>query len=118
MADGISHNLKRERRDRVPTEDKTVLSDEEIEEALAHLPGWRREGKFLKKTYLFDSFKPINPFLKHLVDVVVTQNHHPDVVFRPGEKKFEIATSTHSHGAITRADVALAEKLERFEAPK
>lgn len=99
------------------TEDKSLLTDAEIEGELASLPGWRREGIFLKKSFRFADFKEINAFLPHLASSIVRLNHHPDILFLPGEKRLDVATSTHSHQAITRADLALACALESWQTP-
>lgn len=98
-------------------EDKTIVTDAQIEAALADLPGWRREGNLLKKTFVFADFKEINAFLPHLVATIVRLNHHPDVDLRPGRKTCAIETSTHSAGALTRADLALARALEEWPRP-
>ena len=99
------------------TEDKAVLSDEEIRKELETLPGWRRAGILIEKTYVFENFKQINAFLPHVAGTIVRLNHHPDLVFLPGKKSFEFTTTTHSHKAITRADIALARALESWTPP-
>ncbi|RMH58508.1 MAG: 4a-hydroxytetrahydrobiopterin dehydratase [Candidatus Hydrogenedentota bacterium] len=94
-------------------EDKTPLNEEEVAQALRTLPGWRVEGKELCKDYRFENFQQINRFLPRLAATIVEQNHHPDFVFAPGEKRLSIRTTTHSTGGLTQADLDLARALER-----
>ena len=58
-------------------EDKTALSDEQIDAELVTLDGWHRDGIFMKKDFIFANFKEINDFLPHLTATIVAQNHHP-----------------------------------------
>ena len=77
-------------------EDKTALTDEQIDAELATLDGWRRDGIFMKKDFIFANFKEINAFLPHLTATIVAQNHHPDFSFISGEKKVSVEVTTHS----------------------
>ncbi len=98
-------------------EDKSAPSDGEIAAALDGLPGWRREGIFLKKSFRFENFREINAFLPHCAETIVRLNHHPDLDFRPAEKRMDISTSTHATGGISRADLSLARALEEWPRP-
>ncbi len=97
-------------------EDKTVLTDPEIEAELRTLDGWRRDGIFLKKDFIFANFREINQFLPHLTRTIVAQNHHPDFAFTGGQKKLAVEVTTHSAKAITRADLNLARALNSWRA--
>lgn len=92
-------------------EDKSLLTDEQIALALKSLDGWTRDGIWLTKDFVFANFKEINAFLPHMTRVITAQNHHPDVEFRPGQKRCSFRTSTHSAGQITQADLDLARAL-------
>tara|TARA_B100000609_G_C17018788_1_gene332574 strand:- start:123 stop:419 length:297 start_codon:yes stop_codon:yes gene_type:complete len=95
-------------------EDKTPLSDEEVENALQTLSGWERDGKFLVKNFTFENFTQINSFLPHMTTVICEQNHHPDLEFLPGKKSVFFRTTTHSHGGLTQADLNLAQALNNW----
>jgi 4a-hydroxytetrahydrobiopterin dehydratase len=92
-------------------ENKAPLTDEQIDTEIEQLEGWSRDGKFLKKDFVFANFKEINRFLPHLTASVVSQNHHPDFSFISGEKKVSIEVTTHSEGGLTQADLNLARAL-------
>ncbi|HCN10165.1 MAG TPA: hypothetical protein DIT01_19735 [Lentisphaeria bacterium] len=95
-------------------EDKTTLTDEQIDAELATLDGWRRDGIFMKKDFIFANFKEINAFLPHLTATIVAQNHHPDFSFISGEKKVSVEVTTHSEGGLTQADINLARDLNAW----
>jgi len=94
------------------SEDKTALSDAEVTVALAATDGWQRDGIYIRKEYRFANYREINQFLPYLTQTIVAQNHHPDFSFSPGEKLVAVKVTTHSHGGITRADLALAQALD------
>ncbi|MBL4889395.1 MAG: 4a-hydroxytetrahydrobiopterin dehydratase [Candidatus Lindowbacteria bacterium] len=98
-------------------ENKARLTDDETDIELQKLEGWRREGIFLKKDYIFENFKQINAFLPHLTTTIVSQNHHPDFSLVCAEKKVAVEVTTHSEGGITKADIGLAQALELWPRP-
>ena len=93
-------------------EDKTVLTDTQIETELQSLPGWRREGIYLKKDFILGNFGAINRFLPHLTRAIVAHNHHPDFSFVGGDRRVSVSMTTHTEQAITQADIDLARALE------
>ncbi len=95
-------------------EDKTHLSDSQIDDELASLDGWKRDGKFLKKDFVFENFREINRFLPYLTATIVKQNHHPDFSFVGGSKTVSVEVTTHREGRITRADIDLAAALDAW----
>jgi 4a-hydroxytetrahydrobiopterin dehydratase len=92
-------------------EDKTHLTEADVDAALAELAGWRRDGVMLHKDFVFASFAEINQFLPHLTATIVAQNHHPDFAFVGGEKRVSVSVTTHSEGCLTQADLDLAGAL-------
>jgi 4a-hydroxytetrahydrobiopterin dehydratase len=98
-------------------EDKSELTNDQINDLLATLDGWSRDGIFIKKEFIFDNFKEINVFLPYLAKTIVSQNHHPDFEFVSGEKKVAVEVTTHSHGCITQADIDLATALNDWPRP-
>ncbi len=95
-------------------EDKTRLTEEQIEKELAELEGWQREFKCISKRFYIEDWKEITEFIKHLAKVIEETNHHPDIVFHTATKTITVSTTTHSEGGLTRADVELARKLNEF----
>ena len=86
------------------------LSDSQIDEALATLATWRRDGDHLVARYTLAGF----PLGIELVDLVATSaeaaGHHPDIDIRWRTVTFRL--STHDAGGLTEKDVNLAHRIE------
>ncbi len=95
-------------------ENKTKLTDQQIEEALKNLEGWSREFKCITRRFYIEDWGQITQFLKHIAKCVEETNHHPDIIFHTATKTITISTTTHSEGGITQADIDLAQKLNEF----
>jgi 4a-hydroxytetrahydrobiopterin dehydratase len=87
------------------------LSDQEIEERLKELPGWRAEGGEILKWYKFKGFPDAVAFLQRIVEPAERLNHHPDV--ENHYNRVRIALHTWSENAITQKDFDLASEIER-----
>jgi len=87
-----------------------VLSDAELTEALARLPGWAREGDVIVKTYELPTFLAAIAFVVDIAERAEAANHHPDLDIR--YRKVRVALSTHDEGGISEKDVALATEIE------
>jgi 4a-hydroxytetrahydrobiopterin dehydratase len=87
-----------------------LLTDAQIEEQLAELPGWQREGDSIKRTVKARDF----PTAIAIVDDVAVQaekaNHHPDIDIRWRTLHFTL--STHSEGGLTAFDMDLARHID------
>lgn len=99
----------------MPTEDKTVLSSLQIDQALLSLTGWKRTGSVLSRDFIFSNFKDITSFLNHLVKTITDQNHHPDFSLDTGKKTIAVSITTHSKKAITPADLLFARTLNDWK---
>jgi 4a-hydroxytetrahydrobiopterin dehydratase len=89
-----------------------VLDDSAIQTALMELPGWRREGDEIVKTYQFDGFESAITFVTRVAAAAQAADHHPDIDIR--WNKVKLALSTHSAGGLTERDITLAERIERL----
>jgi 4a-hydroxytetrahydrobiopterin dehydratase len=87
------------------------LSDLEIQRALGGLAGWARRGEALVKTYTLERFADGISFVDRIAVAADAMKHHPDIDIR--YTKVTISLSTHDAGGITKADLELAEKIER-----
>jgi pterin-4a-carbinolamine dehydratase len=74
------------------------LSDEEIEERLAGLRGWRREAEAIRRVRA-RRFEGSVDFVNRLTPEAQNMNHHPD----------------HSEGGLTENDFGQARRIERVE---
>jgi len=98
----------------MPTEDKTVLSPEEVDAELKNLEGWGRDGIIISRDFVLANFKDITSFLNHLVKTITDMNHHPDFSLDTGSKTVAVSVTTHSEQAVTRADVNFATALNAW----
>jgi len=87
-----------------------LLSDAEIEEKLAGLPGWERNGAAIEKNFKRDDFVGSVRFVDSLVEPAEAMNHHPDLATSWDTVKVTI--STHSEGGLTADDFELAGKID------
>jgi 4a-hydroxytetrahydrobiopterin dehydratase len=87
-----------------------LLSDQRIDEALAALPQWRRDGDALERTAELADFPQAIQVVNRVAELAESVNHHPDIDIRWRTLTFRL--STHSDGGITEKDVQLAEQIE------
>jgi len=87
-----------------------LLSDAHIEDALAELPGWTREGSAIRKQFTFGSFPEAIEFVNSLVPDAEAADHHPDLTIN--YRRVTVEYSTHSEGGLTPKDVAGAKMAE------
>jgi 4a-hydroxytetrahydrobiopterin dehydratase len=87
-----------------------LLSDSEVEEKLAGLPGWERAGEAIRKGFKRDDFVGSVRFVDALVEPAEEMNHHPDLAI--SWDTVTVTISTHSEGGLTAADFELAAKID------
>jgi 4a-hydroxytetrahydrobiopterin dehydratase len=86
------------------------LSQKEIEERLAELPGWSVDGGRLTRTYRLASHFAATAMVVHVAQVQEELNHHSDLTL--GYNTVALAVRTHSAGgALTALDVELARRV-------
>lgn len=83
-----------------------LLSEAEVQTRLASLPGWRRDGARIQRSYLFPGFAAAVAFVQRVAEAAEREDHHPDIDIRYDE--VTLALSTHSEGGLTARDFALA----------
>jgi 4a-hydroxytetrahydrobiopterin dehydratase len=81
-----------------------LLSDDQIENALASLSGWMREGDTIRKTFAFPGFPDAVAFVTRLVPHAEAADHHPDLTIN--YRRVTVVYTTHSAGGLTEKDVA------------
>jgi 4a-hydroxytetrahydrobiopterin dehydratase len=87
-----------------------LLSDSEIEERLAGLDGWSREGDAITKTFENGDFVGSVKFVDKLVEPAEEMGHHPDLEI--SWDKVKVTITTHSQGGLTENDFELAKKID------
>ena len=91
-----------------------VLSDDDVREALAALPGWELADGRIAKEYVLGDFRDAVALVVRLAFEAEAADHHPDVDIR--YNRVRLALSTHSEGGITGKDVELARVVESLAA--
>ncbi|HEU0185268.1 MAG TPA: 4a-hydroxytetrahydrobiopterin dehydratase [Blastocatellia bacterium] len=86
------------------------LSEEQIQDALAGLAGWKREGDWLTRDLKFENFKSAMDFVNHVADEAEAMDHHPDILIH-GWNKVRLSVMTHSEGGLTEKDFKLADRI-------
>jgi 4a-hydroxytetrahydrobiopterin dehydratase len=92
--------------------ERKKLSDDEIEERISGLNGWRAEDDKLVKRFEFPNFAESLAFVNKVGERAETADHHPDITFGWGYAEFAIMT--HDRGGITDFDFALAQEIENI----
>lgn len=86
-----------------------LLTQPEIDQALAHLEGWTQEGGEITRTFVLPSFPMALAFVSAVGYLAEKADHHPDILIR--YRKVALTLSTHSEGGLTQKDLDLAKQL-------
>lgn len=87
-----------------------LLSDSEIEERLAGLEGWSREGEAITRSFDRGDFVGSIEFARALVEPAEAMNHHPDLEISWATVKVRV--TNHAAGGLTAADFELASRID------
>lgn len=90
------------------------LTDAQLAEALAKLPGWTIASAKLHREYVFADFIHAFGFMATAAVAIEARNHHPE--WFNVWNRVVIDLTTHSSGGITDKDVDLAMFLEKLAA--
>ncbi|MFF9132322.1 MULTISPECIES: 4a-hydroxytetrahydrobiopterin dehydratase [unclassified Streptomyces] len=87
------------------------LSQKEIEDRLAELPGWSLDEGRLARSYRLASHFAATAMVIHIAQVQEELNHHSDLTL--GYNTVSLTVSTHSAGgAVTERDFELARRVQ------
>ncbi|MDT0387987.1 MULTISPECIES: 4a-hydroxytetrahydrobiopterin dehydratase [Streptomyces] len=87
------------------------LSQKEIEDRLAELPGWTLDGDRLTRSYRLGSHFAATAMVVHIAQVQEELDHHSDLTL--GYDTVSLSVHTHSAGgAVTEKDFELARRVE------
>ncbi len=89
-----------------------VLTDSEIQNALASLPGWKKNGLAIQRVFEFPDFKAAMQFVNKIADAAEQANHHPDIDIR--YNKVTMALISHDSGGVTQRDVKMANRINQI----
>lgn len=86
------------------------LSQQEIKDRLAELPGWALEGDRITRTYRLPNHFAAAALTVHIARIQDELNHHSDLTLGYDT----VALSVHTHdagGAVTGKDLTLAARV-------
>jgi 4a-hydroxytetrahydrobiopterin dehydratase len=87
-----------------------TLSDEEIEQGLKELDGWRHREDTIVKSFDRGDFVGSVKFVDSIVEPAEEMNHHPDISI--AWSQVEVTLTTHAEGGVTENDFELAKKID------
>ena len=86
------------------------LTDQELADALAHLPEWRLDGRKLHREFKFADFIHAFGFMRTAALAIEKMGHHPE--WFNVYNRVAVYLTTHDAGGITSKDVDLARLLD------
>ncbi|MFL1381537.1 MULTISPECIES: 4a-hydroxytetrahydrobiopterin dehydratase [unclassified Nocardiopsis] len=90
------------------------LTEEQIHDGLARLDGWRldSQGPVLRRTLRLEGFPAVILLVNTIAQAAEQAGHHPDMDIR--YDTLHLSLATHSVGAITDKDMALAARIDEL----
>jgi 4a-hydroxytetrahydrobiopterin dehydratase len=92
----------------------SVLTDNEVQQALTSLSGWQKKGEAIQRVFRFPDFKAAMQFVNKVADAAEKANHHPDIDIR--YNTITMALVSHDAGGVTQRDVRMAEAINKIAA--
>jgi 4a-hydroxytetrahydrobiopterin dehydratase len=89
-----------------------VLTDKEVDAALADLDGWQRSEGAIRRSIKFPAFLDGIKAVQKVADKAEEKDHHPDIDIRWRTVTFALVT--HSEGGITKNDLAMAREINQI----
>lgn len=88
------------------------LDDAEIRARLATLPGWKRVGNEIGKSFEFRNFPAALDFVAGVGERAEAAGHHPDIDIR--YSRVDLRLTTHDAGGLTERDFRLAGAIQEL----
>lgn len=89
-----------------------MLTDEQVDTALADLAGWEHSDGALRRSVKFPAFLDGIDAVRRVGEHAEAKDNHPDIDIRWRTVTFALVT--HSEGGITDKDVAMAGDINRI----
>jgi 4a-hydroxytetrahydrobiopterin dehydratase len=90
----------------------TKLTDPEIRQRMASLPGWKFADDALIREYTFLDFAAAFGFVTRLALMAEKANHHPDIDIR--YNRVRLALISHDSGGVTARDIGMANEINKI----
>ena len=87
-----------------------LLSEAEVQAGLGELEGWELRDGRLRRQYTFRTFLRAVAFVNAVAYLAESMGHHPDIAI--SYNRVTLRLITHSVGALTDRDFALAREIE------
>ncbi len=93
---------------------RAKLTDTEIDQALAALPGWTRvPGRAaITKRFVFRDFNQAFGFMSRVALLAEKMDHHPE--WSNVYKTVEVTLATHDAGGVTELDIKMAKAMNTY----
>jgi 4a-hydroxytetrahydrobiopterin dehydratase len=88
-----------------------LLADQEIDERIGTLEGWRREDETIVRDIECKDFAAAIALVDAVAVLAEDANHHPDILVH-GWNKVRFSVTNHSAGGLTAADFDLAAEID------
>ena len=86
------------------------LSEQEIQEKLKELSGWKIQGEKIEKEFSFEDFPEAIKFVERVAAIAEEEDHHPDIhIFY---NKVKIVLFTHDVGGVSKKDIIFAARID------
>jgi 4a-hydroxytetrahydrobiopterin dehydratase len=86
-----------------------LATQQQIEAALAALPGWRSQQRELRASYRFPTFEAAVAFTQAIAAAAAAADDHTEWTVR--YRVVDLLTTTHDSGGITALDLELARTI-------
>jgi 4a-hydroxytetrahydrobiopterin dehydratase len=87
-----------------------ALENRQIDEGLALLVGWARDGNAIRREFKFGSFREAISFIVRISFEAEQRDHHPELA--NVYNRVTVRLSTHDAGGITEKDFDLARAID------
>lgn len=88
-----------------------TLTAQALEQALAGLEGWQRQGGAIRKSFRFDGFREAFAFMGRVAVYADTVDHHPEWFNVYG--RVDVTLTSHDAGGVSRRDIAMARFMDK-----
>jgi 4a-hydroxytetrahydrobiopterin dehydratase len=76
-----------------------IIITEKQNKMVKNKDNWEKVGKRLIKTFYFEDYKGVIPFVKEVMKIADKQNHHPDMTVHYDNVKLSI--TDHEKGGVS-----------------
>jgi len=91
------------------------MTNDEVDRQLSSLPGWKRDGNEMVRTFSFRNYDQTLAFVNAVASIAQREDHHPDILF--GCKTCTIRYTTHAIGGLSENDFICAAKIGALVQP-